>query len=159
MFSTQIGLMHRGELVLGVSSARQFGETAWARKGGGAFLDGNAVRVGDTHTIERASISFGNLKTLASDERWLKLARLVRHSWKTRGYGDFYHYHLLARGAVDAVIESDVNILDIAPLVVLVREAGGVFTDLEGRPPGLETTSVLAATPALHEVLLSELND
>jgi histidinol-phosphatase len=159
MFSTQIGLMHRGELVLGVSSARQFGETAWARKGGGAFLDGAALRVGDVHEVERASISFGNLKTLASDERWLKLARLVRRSWKTRGYGDFYHYHLLARGAVDAVIESDVNILDIAPLVVLVREAGGVFTDLEGRPPGLDTKSVLAATPALHEVLLSELND
>ena len=57
------------------------------------------------------------------------------------------------------MIESDVNILDIAPLVVLVREAGGVFSDLEGRPPGLETTSVLAATPALHELLLAELND
>src|SRR5436190_1583449 len=97
MFSTQIGLMHRGELVLGVSSARQFGETAWATSGGGAYLDGARVRVGDVHELERASISFGNLKTLASDERWLKLARIVRHGWKTRGYGDFYHYHLLAR--------------------------------------------------------------
>jgi histidinol-phosphatase len=51
------------------------------------------------------------------------------------------------------VVESDVNILDIAALAVIVREAGGVFTDLSGAPPGLDTTTVLAANPALHPVL------
>ena len=159
MFSTQIALMHRGELVLGVSSAGQYGEVAWARRGGGAFLNGVRVQVGSVSRVESASLSFGNLKSLASDERWLKLASLVRHAWRVRGYGDFCHYHLLARGAVDAVIESDVNILDIAPLVVLVREAGGVFTDLDGRAPGLETRSVLAAPPGLHQRLLAALHD
>ena len=64
----------------------------------------------------------------------------------------------MAAGQVDAVIESDVNILDIAALSVIVREAGGVFTDLQGEPPGLETTSVLAATPGLHGQLLGMLN-
>jgi len=57
---------------------------------------------------------------------------------------------LLATGRIDAVVESDVNILDIAALTVIVREAGGVFTDLSGAPVGLATTSVMAATPALH---------
>jgi histidinol-phosphatase len=57
---------------------------------------------------------------------------------------------LLAAGKIEAVIESDVNILDIAALSILVTEAGGVFTDLNGNPPGLETRSVLAANPALH---------
>jgi histidinol-phosphatase len=76
-----------------------------------------------------------------------------------RGYGDYYHYHRLAAGELDAVIESDVNILDIAALFVLVTEAGGTFTDLEGRPVGLETRSVLAATPALHETLLAMLTE
>ena len=51
---------------------------------------------------------------------------------RTRGYGDYYHYHRLAAGQLDAVIESDVNILDIAALYVIVTEAGGVFTDLDG---------------------------
>jgi histidinol-phosphatase len=60
------------------------------------------------------------------------------------------HYHLLARGALDVVIESDVNILDIAALTVIVREAGGVFTDLDGGAVGLGTTSVLATNAALH---------
>ncbi len=76
---------------------------------------------------------------------------------RIRGYGDFYHYHLLAAGKIEAVIESDVNILDIAALSVIVREAGGVFTDLNGMPPGLDTRSVLAANPALHAKMLEKL--
>ena len=60
-------------------------------------------------------------------------------------------------GQLDAVIESDVNILDIAALYVIVTEAGGVFTDLDGRLPGLDSRSVLAATPALHAALSAEL--
>jgi histidinol-phosphatase len=74
-----------------------------------------------------------------------------------RGYGDFVHYHLLARGSLDVVIESDVNILDIAALVVLVREAGGTFTDLAGAAVGLGTTSVLASNGVLHEGTLGAL--
>ena len=76
---------------------------------------------------------------------------------RIRGYGDFVHYHLLARGALDAVIESDVNILDIAALTVIVEEAGGKFTDLEGAPVGLATTSVLASNGALHAPLRNAL--
>ena len=72
---------------------------------------------------------------------------------RIRGYGDFVHYHLLARGSLDVVIESDVNILDIAALTVIVREAGGTFTDLHGGEVGLETTSVLATNGALHAVV------
>ena len=63
---------------------------------------------------------------------WQRLGALIRTASRIRGYGDFVHYHLLARGALDVVIESDVNILDIAALAVIVREAGGMFTDLAG---------------------------
>lgn len=153
MFSTQIALMHRGELVLGVSCASEFGETAWARLGGGAFLDGEPLRIADTARIEAASVSTGNLKSLARGPRWTALGGLLSEVNRGRGYGDFYHYHLLARGSLDAVIESDVNILDIAALAVIVREAGGVFTDLDGAALDLDTRSVLAATPALHAQL------
>ena len=67
------------------------------------------------------------------------------------------HYHLLARGSLDVVIESDVNILDIAALSVIVREAGGTFTDLSGAAVGLNTTSVLATNGALHAAVLAAL--
>ena len=158
VFSTQIALMHRGELVLGVSSAGQFGERAWARRGGGAFVNNERVQIGPAMKLADAQLSVGNVKTLASDpRRWLALAELVRGANRTRGYGDFLHYHYLARGAVDAVIESDVNILDIAALAVIVREAGAVFSELDGTPLTLDTRSVLAAVPALHDELRARL--
>jgi histidinol-phosphatase len=158
-FSTQIALMHRGELVMGVSSAPVYGERMWAVRGRGAFLDGEPVRVAPTATMSAASISTGNLKTLTADRRWDVLGGLIRDSNRIRGYGDFCHYHLLARGSLDLVVESDVNILDIAALAVIVTEAGGVFTDLAGAAPGLDTRSVLAGTPAIHAEALVRLTD
>jgi histidinol-phosphatase len=149
-FSTQIALMYRGELVLGVSSAPVYGETMWASVGGGAWLNGERVQVAPTSEMVQASLSTGNVKTLTGDARWQALGGLIRDSNRIRGYGDFCHYHLLARGGLDLVIESDVNILDIAALAVIVREAGGVFTDLEGQALTLESRSVLAGTPAIH---------
>ena len=159
MFSTQIALMHRGELLLGVSHASAFRETAWARRGGGAFLNGMPCKVASTPEWSKATLSTGNLKTLAGDPGgWSRLAGLVRGAHRTRGYGDFYHYHLLASGRIDVVLESDVNILDIAALVAIIGEAGGVFTDLGGQPVGLETTTVLAGTPAMHAHALAALS-
>lgn len=158
-FSTQIALMHRGELVLGVSSAPVYGERMWAVRGRGAFLDGEPVRVAATQRMAEASISTGNVKTLTGDARWEALGAMIRDSNRIRGYGDFCHYHLLARGGLDLVIESDVNILDVAALAVIVREAGGAFTDLDGGSPTLATTSVLAGTPALHAAALARLRD
>lgn len=162
MFSTQIALMHAGELVLGVSAAGEYGERAWAVRGDGAFLRGRdgataSLRVSDAAGFDaRTAISTGNLKSLAAaPARWNAYAELVRRVGRIRGYGDFLHYHLLARGAIDLVIESDLNILDIAPLAVIVREAGGVFTDLDGRAIGLATRSALAGTPALHAQALA----
>lgn len=156
-FSTQIALMYRDELVLGVSSASEYGELAWARRGGGAWLNGERLQVSAASDFTaQTAISFGNIKTLSRDARWQTLARMVQRCGRTRGYGDFLHYHLLARGCIDLVIESDVNILDVAPLAVILREAGAVFTDLDGNAPTLDTTSVLAGPPALHARALDE---
>jgi histidinol-phosphatase len=158
MFSTQIALMHRGKLILGVSCAPAMNELVWATRGGGAFdLDGQ-LHVSNINSIGQASISTGNIQSLAAGNRWPALGRILADTNRTRGYGDYYHYHRLAAGQLDAVIESDVNILDIAALYVIVTEAGGVFTDLDGRVPDLDTSSVLAATPALHEALSAELS-
>ncbi len=132
-FSTQIALQRDGQLVLGVSSASAYGELAWAELGAGAFLDGVPIHVSATATLEDTMLSTGNLKSLAAKPAaWSRFGALVGRLNRLRGYGDFLHYHLLARGSLDAVLESDVNILDIAALTVIVREAGGTFTDLAG---------------------------
>lgn len=157
MFSTQIALMYKGELILGVSCAPAMNELVWATRGGGAFDTDGQLHISQVERIDQATISTGNIQSLAAGNRWMALGRILSRSNRTRGYGDYYHYHRLAAGQLDAVIESDVNILDIAALYVIVTEAGGVFTDLDGRAPGLDSRSVLAATPALHAVLSAEL--
>jgi histidinol-phosphatase len=156
-FSTQIALMRGGQLVLGVSSAPIYGELAWAEHGGGAFLNERPIRVSDVSTLADAFVSMGNLKTLAGSVRWGRVGSLIGKVSRVRGYGDFVHYHLLARGSLDVVIESDVNILDIAALSVIVREAGGTFTDLAGAAVGLDTGSVLATNGPLHAAVLGAL--
>jgi len=157
MFSTQIALMHKGELILGVSCAPAMDELAWATRGGGAFNANGQLHISKVTSIDEASISTGNIQSLAAGRQWKALGRILANANRTRGYGDYYHYHRLAAGQLDAVIESDVNILDIAALYVIVTEAGGRFTDLDGLKPGLDTRSVLAATPALHAALSAEL--
>ena len=157
MFSTQIALMRGGRLVLGVSSAPLYGELAWAERGHGAWLNGRPLRVSAIDSIEAAALSAGNLKTLACGPAWSRYGALVARLNRIRGYGDFLHYHLLAGGKLDAVIESDVNILDIAALVTIVEEAGGRFTALDGAPVGLATTTVLASNARLHDPIRAAL--
>ncbi len=170
LFSVQIGLMQHGTLITGVSSAPCWnaesagGETVWAESGGGAWrlsagggIEGSRLRISDIDDLGKATLSTGNLARLARSPAWARLGALIPQLHRIRGYGDFLHYHWLASGKLDAVVESDVNILDISALAVIVREAGGVFTDLEGAELTLETTSVLAAVPTLHQKLLKQL--
>lgn len=172
MFSTQIALMRRdrsrpndaGELLLGVSSAPCFlgdgsggvgmGETYYAERGLGAFhltAEGALpLKVSGVDALAQATLSLGNLATLAQSPSWPRLGALIPQLHRIRGYADFLHYHLLASGRIDAVVETNVNILDIAALVVIVREAGGQFTQLDGGAITLATTSVMASNGRLQ---------
>jgi len=157
MFSTQIALMRRGEIILGVSNAPVYGELAYAERGCGAYLNGKAIAVSQVLTLESAALSSGNMKSLATGPQWTRYGRLIAQVSRIRGYGDFLHYHLLAAGKIDAVIETDVNILDIAACVAIVTEAGGRFTELGGAPITLRSNSVLATNGALHSAVLHAL--
>jgi histidinol-phosphatase len=145
---------------MGVSNAPLFGEMAYAEKGFGAYMNEEPIRVSDIDSLENSSLSIGNIATLAGSEAWAELGRIIREVNRTRGYGDFYHYHLLASGKIDLVVESDVNILDIAALSVIVNEAGGQFTQLDGGALTLATTTVLAASDEkLHQEVLGRLGN
>ncbi len=161
-WSIQIALQQTGQqkIIVGVSHAPGFNELAWAARGHGAWLNGQRLSTSPVTALADCRLSSGNLGSLSKNTNaWAAYGEVVAQCNRTRGYGDFYHYHRLAAGQLDAVIESDVNILDIAALTVIVEEAGGVFTDLQGQPISLETTSVLAAAnPALHQTLLTQLD-
>jgi histidinol-phosphatase len=157
-YSTQIALEADGQLVLGVSNAPAYGERLVAAEGEGAWLNDRQVQVRSEITrVEDAFLSSGNLSSLAAEsELWTRYGSVVNRARRVRGYGDFCHYHQLCMGQTDLIIESDVNILDIAALTVAVREAGGIITDLAGKAIDKQTTSVLAAaTVELHAEVLS----
>jgi len=154
-FSTQIALMYRGELVVGVSNAPLFGagELACAAQGGGATLNGTPIQTSSIDELAAASLSQGNIASLAASPAWSGTGELIGQVSRIRGYGDFYHYHLLAAGRIDAIVESDLNILDIAALTVIVRAAGGDVTTLGGGPIGLDTRSMLATNGRLRSAI------
>jgi histidinol-phosphatase len=157
MFSTQIALMHNGRLIVGASSAPVYGELAYGEIGVGAWLNDAPIAVSRIEALEQAALSTGNLKTIAAGPHWPALGRMIGRLSRIRGYGDFLHYHLLASGRIDAVIESDVNILDVAACAVIVEAAGGRFTDLDGQSMTLDSTSVLATNGVLHPAVLAAL--
>ena len=159
-YSTQIALETNGKLTVGVSNAPAYGERLVAVTGDGVRLNGVEVRCSDVTQLKDAFLSSGNLGTLAAHpEDWQRYAQLITQVRRVRGYGDFCHYHQLCCGQTDLVVESDVNILDVAALCVAVHEAGGVMTDLVGAPIDQDTTSVLAAcTPQLHQRALELLS-
>src|SRR5665213_4462937 len=97
------------------------------------------------------------MKSLATGAQWTRYGAMIARLSRIRGYGDFLHYHLLASGKIDAVIETDVNILDIAACVAIVTEAGGRFTELTGAPITLKSTTVLATNGPMHGPVLSAL--
>ncbi len=147
-YSTQIALAVDQKLCVGVSNAPAYGERLVAIAGEGVWLNGKAVQV--RHSVERiedAFLSSGNLTSLAQNATaWQRYGTLVSRVRRVRGYGDFCHYHQLCCGQTDLIVESDVNILDIAALTVGVRAAGGVITDITGAAIAQDTTSVLAAS-------------
>lgn len=158
MFSTQIALRHNDEFVLGVSNAPGFKEMATAIKGQGAMLQEKPIKVSQIERLNQATLSFGNvINILTNLSHGLK--SVIQNCHRVRGYGDFYHYHLLASGKIDMIIESEVNILDIAALSVIVNEAGGRMSDIDGNPINDKTTTVLATNAIFHEQLLLALDD
>lgn len=160
-FSTQIALMHKGEIVLGVSCAPCFGEgdVAYAVKGKGTYINDVKASVSDISTLKDAIFSSGNIKSLTKDDAlWMSYGQLLQSVNSTRGFGDFLHYHYLAEGKVDVVVESDVSILDVAALSIIVTEAGGKVTDLQGNALNIDSTSIVATNGWLHSKVLGYLN-
>jgi histidinol-phosphatase len=124
---------------------------AWTGK---SLLRATACQVSDVSRIEDASLSYSSLHGWDERGRLEDFMSLSRRCWRTRAYGDFWSYMLVAEGAVDIATEPDLYIHDMAALDVIVREAGGVFTSLDGEP-GPMGGSALATNGKLHDQALA----
>jgi histidinol-phosphatase len=154
IWASLIALRVDGVITTSVVSAPALGRRWWAHRGNGAFtrdVDGSvrALQVSRISNLEDSSISYNNLQLWDRSGKLNQLVDLSRKVWRTRAYGDFYSYMLLAEGSLDMVAEHDLKIYDIAALVPIVEEAGGSFSDLSG-PLTDQSSSVLATNALLH---------
>jgi histidinol-phosphatase len=161
VWATLIALMRDGIPVVGVVSAPALQRRWWAGQGAGAYLSvaGGAPRrlsVSSVADVDAASLSFSSLSgwaDLGLRDRFIGLTDAV---WRVRGFGDFFSYCLVAEGAVDIAAEPEVSLWDLAALDILVREAGGAFTGLDGTG-GPHAGSAVASNGRLHEAVLHAL--
>jgi histidinol-phosphatase len=161
VWASLIALLEDGLPTVGVVSAPALRRRWWAARGHGAFavVDGDEPRrlsVSSVAGLDSASLSFSSLSGWAqrgSRDRFIELTDAV---WRVRAFGDFLSYCLVAEGAVDIAAEPEVSVWDLAALDVLVREAGGEFTGLDGAD-GPHRGSAVATNGLLHSEVLNRL--
>ena len=159
VWATLIALMDGDVVVAGVVSAPGLGRRWWAAHGTGAYTgkslaSATRLAVSNVADLKDASLSYSSLGGWLDSGRGRGFLDLYRGVWRQRGFGDFWSYMLVAEGAVDIAAEPEVALHDLAALVVVVEEAGGRFTDLEGRP-GPAGGSAVATNERLHKEVLA----
>jgi histidinol-phosphatase len=160
VWCTLIALLADGTPVVGVVSAPALGRRWWAGAGEGAFTSfGDAKRrisVSGVDDLASASLSFSDLTGWG--DRRSRFLDLTDEVWRVRAYGDFWSHCLVAEGAVDIAIEPDLKPWDLGPLDLLVREAGGTFTNFHGES-GPHGVSAVSTNGRLHDAVLARLNE
>jgi histidinol-phosphatase len=158
VWGTLIALMAAGEVVVGMVSAPALSRRWWARLDGGAWTGrsltkATACRVSAVGSLADASLSYSGLASWQRDGQLGRLLALGGAVWRTRAYGDFWSHVLVAEGAIDISAENDVSLWDVAPLQIIVTEAGGIFTSLSGEPRP-DAGSVVCTNGLLHGQVL-----
>ena len=163
VWATLIALAIEDQVVVGVVSAPALGRRWWATRGEGAYAGRSLRSAQDCQVSKVASLSDAFL-SYSSDGGWIKtgrgagFGRLLQSCGRTRGFGDFWSYMLLAEGTVDLATEPELALHDMAAPSIIVEEAGGRFTSLEGAP-GPYGDNALATNGLLHDEALALLSD
>jgi histidinol-phosphatase len=153
VYATLIALERAGEIVTGVVSAPALARRWWAARGEGAFVDGRPLSVSRVARLADAVLTYTSAADFFRGGLGAPFQQLVQSVWAPRGYGDFWQYMLLAEGAVDVAIEIAAERWDLAAPQVIVEEAGGRFTALDGtRGPG---DNCVASNGLLHDETLA----
>ena len=161
VWGTLIGLIEDGRPVVGLVSAPALGRRWWGGEEAGAWTgtrinSASRLQVSSVSRIDEASLSYSSLHGWAERERLPQMLNLMQRFWRTRAYGDFWSYMLVAEGAVDVACEPELALHDMAALVPIVTEAGGRFTSLQGED-GPFGGDAVASNGLLHEEILEAL--
>jgi histidinol-phosphatase len=159
VWATLIALIQDGTPVVGLVSAPALGRRWFAAQGAGAWAGGSMssarrIRVSQVGDLAGASLSYSSLSGWEKSARLEGFLALTRAVWRTRAFGDFWSYMLLAEGAVDIAAEPELALHDMAALAPIVTEAGGRFTDTSGVVEGPFGPDALATNSVLHPQVL-----
>ena len=159
IWATLIGLMVEDEVVAGVVTAPALGRRWWAARGSGAWNgkslhSASACHVSDVTALEDAHFSYASLSAWERHGRLEDFLALTRRCWRTRAVGDFWSYMLVAEGGVDIAAEPELALHDMAAVSIIVEEAGGRFTSLDGTA-GPGGGNALATNGRLHEQVMA----
>ena len=162
VWASLLALLDQGRPVVGVVSAPALARRWWAASGTGAWTGrslsaARRLRVSGVPTLDDASLSYSDLSEWTRARRREQFLEFERRVWRSRAYGDFWSYMLVAEGAVDIATEPALEIYDMAALVPVVVEAGGRFTSIDGED-GASGGSALATNGLLHEAALAALS-
>ncbi|MGH7278708.1 MAG: inositol monophosphatase family protein [Candidatus Rokuibacteriota bacterium] len=157
IWATLIALEEHGEITAGVVFNPVTGEMYTARRGGGAFRNGERLAVSAIDDLGQAAALHAGVGLLRKTAYWDGFVRLVDATDRQRGFGDYLGYTLVAEGKAEVYLETDLKPWDLAPCRLLVEEAGGRFTDLDGRPT-IYTGTALATNGRLHDTVVALLH-
>ena len=153
VFATLIGLEENGRIVAGVVSAPALARRWWASAGEGAFCNGRAIHASRVATIEEAHVGYDSISEFDPFGTADVFLALARRCARTRAFGDFWLHMLVAEGAMEIAIEPRVAPWDMAPIQIIVEEAGGRFTDLRGNAR-YDGGSGVSTNGVLHDAVL-----
>lgn len=158
LWATLIGLEFRGEQIAGVAQIPVFAMTYRALRGDGAFVNERRMRVSSIRTLADSMICYSSINWFTRAGREKTFIELANRTSRQRGYGDFYGFVLVAEGAAEVMVDHGVNPWDIAATKAIIEEAGGVFTDWDGRQT-IERPDVVASNGLVHEEAVSILRN
>jgi histidinol-phosphatase len=156
VWATLLALEEDGEMAVGIVSAPALGRRWWAARGSGAFMregtgaEPRRLRVSGVRELGDAQMCFGGFEEFRQTGRLEALLALAERCWRTRGYGDFWQYMLVAEGVAEIALDPAVSIWDVAAPMMVVQEAGGRFTDFAGVPSAAGGSGI-ATNGLIHE--------
>ena len=160
LFGTLLAVEHDGEMQVGVISAPAMRERWYAYRGGGAWSDGpdgtRQIRVSRVAALEDAQLVYGSGRDNVASGLMPGFDALIDASWRDRGFGDFWGYALVAEGAAEAMMETGMHTWDLAAPQVVIEEAGGRVTDVNGERR-IDAESFVGSNGLLHDEILRRL--
>lgn len=156
-FATLLAIEEEGEVIAGLVSAPATGDTWWAAKGQGAFHNGKPIQVSNVTNIEESMAFYGSLYGSEASQQVEPVLALLKQTYRQRGFGDYLQHMMVAMGKGEFAMDFNLKPWDVAPMKIIVEEAGGVCTDSSGKA-SIYGGNAITSNGQFHDKVIAELD-